>query len=438
MHGIGRCTAPIVALAAALGAGPVLAQHAQHATSADSAAHAMFTTALGGGWRLAGMAQAFPVLTVGAPGLDGSALRRTEAYLTQPAIMANLIGPGDTFVLHATLNLEALTQEDGELTFGAWGEGFLDSRHPHTLLHEMMLSVNAWDTGVGALALSAGKGFAPYGTPDPMSRPGLKYPTNHHLSQILERWTLNGAWVRGGWSVEAGVFAGGEPEGPYDPGSLDGFGASWSARISRHWGGGVAPFAAWEAAASRGSVEEEHHGETERTALWNVYLRHSRPIATGDVYVLAEASLGEPEHGDAYFSALVEARLAARRHQPYARIEVATRPEYVREALPGDPGFFRYDHDAEAIGATRWLIATLGWGRELTGDPLSVRPFVEVQYHAVREERGGIDPRALYGSDAFWSLSLGARIFLGGDPMRMGSYGVLDSMTAMNRRMSTM
>jgi len=72
-----------------------------------------------------------------------------------------------------------------------------------------------WDVGGGALSLSAGKGFAPYGTCDPMARPGLKYPTNHHLSQVLERWTANASWLRGGWSLEAGLFGGQEPEGVY-------------------------------------------------------------------------------------------------------------------------------------------------------------------------------------------------------------------------------
>ena len=49
----------------------------------------------------------------------------------------------------------------------------------------------------------------PSSTDDPMARPAVKYPTNHHLSQILERWTVNGAYVTRAWSVEAGVFGGG-------------------------------------------------------------------------------------------------------------------------------------------------------------------------------------------------------------------------------------
>lgn len=40
--------------------------------------------------------------------------------------------------LLATLNLEGLTIPEGELTPGAWGEGFIDRRHPHTSAHELM------------------------------------------------------------------------------------------------------------------------------------------------------------------------------------------------------------------------------------------------------------------------------------------------------------
>jgi hypothetical protein len=35
---------------------------------------------------------------------------------------------------------------------------------------------------------------------------------------------------------------------------------------------------------------------------------------------------------------------------------------------------------------------------------------------------------ASFGDDRFWSLSAGFKLFLGGDAMRMGSYGVLDPM----------
>jgi hypothetical protein len=54
----------------------------------------------------------------------------------------------------------------------------------------------------------------------------------------------------------------------------------------------------------------------------------------------------------------------------------------------------------------------------------------------VREGRGSVDPRLLFGSGGFWSVTVGARIYLWGDVMRMGAYGVLDPMTAMNREVT--
>jgi hypothetical protein len=92
------------------------------------------------------------------------------------------------------------------------------------------------------------------------------------------------------------------------------------------------------------------------------------------------------------------------------------------------PGFFRYDHDAPAIGATRWLIGTAAYAISLTELPFSVRPFIEVQRFQVSEDSGDINPTELFGADSFWSLSRGGRIFIGGGGMRMGSYGILDPM----------
>ncbi|MGH7449403.1 MAG: hypothetical protein ACRELT_17650, partial [Longimicrobiales bacterium] len=175
-----------------------VAAHAGHdAAPADMGAeqqmpgmlHRMWMRQLGAGWTLMGMAQAHPIVSTSLNAGDDTSLDATELYLTQPAVMFNVESPGSRFVLRTTLNFEGLTQSDGELTFGGWGEGFLDRRHPHTLLHELMLSMNLWDLAGGALSISTGKGFASYGTDDPMSRPAVKYPTNHHLSQILERWT---------------------------------------------------------------------------------------------------------------------------------------------------------------------------------------------------------------------------------------------------------
>jgi hypothetical protein len=405
--------------------------------SDQGAGHEMWMRGLGAGWTLMGMAQGYPVVTANRPFASATPLRQSELYLTQPAVMFNVESPGSRVVLRTTLNFEAWTQRRGELTFGGWGEGYIDSRHPHTLLHEAMLSYNVWDTGAGSFSLSAGKGFAPYGTDDPMARPVAKYPTNHHLSQILERWTLNGVWLLpSGLSLEAGLFGGEEPRDPYDFRNIESFGDSWSVRATQRFGGGAGPFSAWEVSASYGRVAETH-GDHDRqvTHLVNAAVRHHARYRWGGLYALAEASRSEirgPEQG--YYAILGETRLdlgAGERHRPYYRIEYATRPEYHREGVAGEAGFFRYDHDHGHIdGATRWLINSIGYGYDLSSQPLSIRPFVEVQHSRVWRERGAVDPRQLFGTDRLWSLTAGFRVFVGGDPMRMGSYGVLDPMSA--------
>ena len=417
--------------------------------------HGMFRRALGD-WQLAGMAQVFPVVTAGALNdSENGPLRRTEWYLTQPALMANIQSPSSRLVLRTTLNFEGLTLGGGELTLGGWGEGFIDKRHPHTLLHEFMLSLNLWEARGAEVSLSAGKGFAPYGTDDPMARPGLKYPSNHHLSQVLERWTMNGIVRRGPWSLEAGVFGGAEPDGPYDMSNIGSFADSWSGRLTRRWGSAVGAGAEWEASASYASITEPPHeegfGETHQeegiaepdrpqegsTGMMNAALRHSGPVGPGRLYALAEASQSDPGTDSGYFSLLGEMRYETSRHEPYLRLEYATRPEYARSGSPGTDAFFRYDHEADPIGATRWLIATAAYAVRATADPVSFRPFVEAQYNRVRVERGDVPRDEFPGPGSYWVLSLGARFFLGGGPMRMGSYGILDPMTNMGRRMVT-
>ena len=271
---------------------PASAEDAGRAGTRASAGngHDMPMARLGRGWTATGMAQAFPIATAGEPFDGDSPLSDTETYLTQPALMVNVASPGQRLVLRTTLNFEAETQRDGEYTFGGWGEGYLDKRHPHTFLHEAMLSLNLWDAPGGAFSLSAGKGFAPYGTDDPMSRPVVKYPTNHHLSQVLERWTLNAVYLhRSGLSVEAGLFGGREPESPSDLDNVRSFGDSWSARVTQRFGGGFGPAAPWELSASYARVEEEHHDAKEVTHLANAALRHERDYGFGRLYALAGA-----------------------------------------------------------------------------------------------------------------------------------------------------
>ena len=381
------------------------AQHEGHGVT-----HPMPMLEVGGGWMLVGMAQAFPTFT----SVDG----HSEWYLTQPAVMANLESRGSRVVLRTTLNFEGITQPDGELNYGAWGEGFIDKRHPHTLLHELMLSGNFF-RGENSFSISLGKGFAPYGTDDPMSRPLVKYPTNHHLSQALERWTVNGIAQIGQWSLEAGVFGGAEPTGPYDFSNIDSFADSWSARLTRRFGAEQMGAWPWELSVSHAYIEETHHGVVASTRLYNAAARHEDMHGRIRMYGLLEASRSDPEHGPSLYSLLGEGSLELGRHKPYARVEYATRPEYERESR------FRYHHDDEPSGRTRWLIVSAGYGFQALMGTASVRPYVEGQFHDVSD------------TGRFWSISLGSRIFLGGEAMRMGTYGVLDAMTRMHKPMMT-
>jgi hypothetical protein len=249
------------------------------------------------------------------------------------------------------------------------------------------------------------------------------------LSQILERWTLNAAWLRGTWSIEAGVFGGQEPDGVYDLSNIESFGDSWSARIAKRWGSTAPTTPQWETSASFASVTEFAHTVEETTRLANASVARTAPLGSGQLYALLEASRSFlAAHAD-FFSLLAEARWSGGGHQPYARVEYASRPEYAREGAAGGDEFFHYEHDTDPTGTTRWLIATAAYAYELTPSPWSVRPFVEVQHHQIRGDAGTVTAMGLFGGTRFWALSFGARVFLGGEPMRMGSYGILDSMT---------
>jgi hypothetical protein len=179
-------------------------------------------------------AQAVGVVTRASPALAGRTL--TEGYVTQPVVMGELVPRGGPLRLTGTLDFEGLTLRRGELNGGIYGEGYVDRRHPHTLVHEAVAALEAGVLGARA-SIAAGKGFAPFGTDDPMMRPFVKYPVNHHLAQILERYVLIAAVRAGPALLEASTFNGDEPMGPYEWPSARRFGDSWSVR------GTLAPFA---------------------------------------------------------------------------------------------------------------------------------------------------------------------------------------------------
>src|SRR5689334_21765854 len=100
------------------------------------------------------------------------------------------------------LNLEGLTLSRGELDTGAWGEGYVDRRHPHAYLHELVVGVESAPSAVAG-SIYAGRGFVPFGSDDPMTRPFASYPVDHHLAQIIERLMVVAAARAGPIAIEA-------------------------------------------------------------------------------------------------------------------------------------------------------------------------------------------------------------------------------------------
>lgn len=363
-------------------------------------------------------AHAVGLATHATPAIEGRDL--TEAYLTQPAIMADAVfGPVE---LTAMLNFEGLTLDRGELNAGVWGEGYVDRRHPHTYLHEAVLTYQA-AVFRGRASLSAGRGFASFGTDDPMVRPFVKYPSNHHLAQILERLLVTGAVQQGPVTLEASLFAGAEPVSPRDNGSLDKFGDSWSARLT------VRPRAWLELQTSYASVHspENEFGVGLDHEQWNFSARVERAVGAFDTYLLLEA--GELSESDEefrlfYFNTVLGEAAASRGDwQLAARFEISERPEEEREL-----DIFRSVRPSAhftILGITRWTIGTLQISRQERIGPFSVRPFAEVSHQRAKplEEPAILDPDNLYGSSKLWSFSVGIRSTIGQWHQRMGRYG---------------
>ena len=121
---------------------------------------------------------------------------------------------------------------------------------------------------------------------------------------------MNGVWWSGG--SEAGVYAGTEPDGPYDTWNTSEFGRSWALRLTERVGGTVMGISPWEFSASIARVREAHEGADEaaaNTTLFDAAVRHEATHGVGHLYALAEASVSAPEDDDGYFSVLGEASL---------------------------------------------------------------------------------------------------------------------------------
>jgi hypothetical protein len=375
----------------------------------------------GGGATLHVMVQALPIVTRVDRTPGGGA--RTEPALTQTVLMARAAWWRGRALLAATFDAEGLTMSDGELSLGAFGEGFADRRHPHTYLHELMLSGLA-HAGPVALSLSGGRGFAPFGTDDPMVRPFAKYPINHHLAQILERGIVVGAARLGPAILEAGTFTGEEPQHPSSLPLARRFGDSWSLR------GTIMPVAGAELQTSyaRLSSPEVPNGfgldQRKRSVSARIASMNGR-------YALVEwARTVEHDHtrredAFSYESALAEAALPIGRFGVALRLEQTDRPEEERLADPFRTA--RPATDLHIAGITRWRTASVAVSAPaVTWGTVAGVPFLELSRLAAtaRDARTLFDPEIVYGRTRFWMLTGGVRIRAGAAHDRMGRYGV--------------
>ncbi|HEU4525020.1 MAG TPA: hypothetical protein VFR62_08355 [Gemmatimonadales bacterium] len=345
----------------------------------------------------------------------------TELRLVQPALMGRVTGPARLSLL-ATLDFEGATISEGELTAGDWGEGFIDRRHPHTYVHELLLTgddVLGRLDGLTRISLTVGKGFAPFGTDDPMSRPVLRYPVNHHLAQVLERAVVIGAANYGPVTLEGGLFNGDEPEQPDQWPMLERVGDSWSARVTGR------PLRGLELQASRAHLHspENREGAGPDQEKWSASGRWEGPLAGHPVYGLVEwAHTSEADGFFEFSSFLAEGAWTGGRHRLHYRFE---RTERAEEERVSRFRTVRPHHENSTLGTTRWTIHTAGWSAVvLDRSKFAVAPLVEISYGRVAEVGGGLfDVLQTYGQDDFWSWTLGLRLEYGGGPHRMGRYG---------------
>jgi len=368
--------------------------------------------------------QAIAEVTRADPVPGGGAL--TEGRLVQPMVMVHGWVLGGRLSLTGALNLEGQTMPDGELLPGGWGEGFNDRRHPHTYLHELMLQgtdlLGRLD-GSARVSVAVGKGFVPFGSDDPMSRPVYRYPVNHHLAQILERAIMQAGVRAGPVVLEGALFNGDEPERPGQSPLLSRFGDSWSGRLT------VLPAVGVELSGSRAKVHSPEHrpGAGTDAWKWHVSARIDRPMAGGRGYGLVEWARTEEAEGFFVFrSLLAEVRYRRGPHGPYYRFERTERPEDMRTL-----DLFRSVRphlENSILGTTRFALHTLGYGAEarLFDGSLTVQPFLEATIGtATSVDQGVLTPDILYGGRRLRSLSVGLRASWRLTGHRMGRYGGL-------------
>ncbi|MEO6443660.1 MAG: hypothetical protein ABIZ91_09315 [Gemmatimonadaceae bacterium] len=401
-----RVAAVVLLLAAPSALAAQLEEHRAHA--ADSAR------------RLTLGAMGVGVVTRATPAALGHSV--TEGYLTQPMMFAGASTPRDGLQALVSVNLEGLTLARGEIGLGGYGEGYMDRRHPHTYLHELMVGATR-GLSLVRVSIFAGKGFVPFGTDDPMTRPFVKYPVNHHLAQILEREVVTGALALGPVALEGARFNGDEPESPSDWPNRDRALDSWAARLTYRPARGVelsgsaARVLSPEFAAG-GGLDQDKRSVAARIE------RHSGTLR----YALVEwARTGETRGTRTVFrfsSLLAEGQAALGRSRVALRLERTERPEEDRSVNPYRS--VRPLLDFSILGKTRWEIVTA----RVDAPPARWRRaaatiFVEGAWLRPRAvlRPTAVDPEIFYGASRLWMLSTGVRIHAGDMRARFGRYG---------------
>ncbi len=365
-------------------------------------------------------AQATPMFTHADPTPGDSS--RSQLRIVAPLLFGTARLFGDRVQVHVMLNGEGWTMRGGQLATGDWGEGFNDKRHPHTWAHELVVTTADLVRLPGGVrwSLTAGKGFAPFGTDDPMSRPALVFPVNHHWSQVLERAVLIGGARMGALTLEGGLFNGDEPERYTQWPRWSRFGDSWSARAFARPRDGL------ELQASFANIRSPEHrgGAGLRHQKVSVSARFQRRVTLGELYALGEWAYNSEGGFFKYYSGLAEVQLNRGAHRAYLRIERTDRPEETR--ISNDPFHSVRPHfENSNIGITRWTAVTAGYGMALGPSALPVRieGIGEAEYLHVTSITGLFDPKTYWGRNDLWMISVALRVAAGARAHRMGRYG---------------
>ena len=349
-------------------------------------------------------------------------------------VMATFSALANRVSLRGMLDLEGLTLERGELDAGIYGEGYVDRRHPHTYLHELVASA-AGAFATTRFSLAVGKGFVPFGTDDPMVRPFEKYPVNHHISQVVERLLAAVAVSRGPILIEAARFNGDEPESPSDLPNRNRLWDSWSARTT------LMPVPAFEIQGSLARVKSPELApggglDQRKSSVSARYDDGSLDENQLHRYVLAEwARSSEYDRQTRAFSfttMLGEGEVSRGRVAIAGRVERTERPEEERLADPFRT--LRPSTDFSILGRTRWDVVTgRVSARAWQSRSFVLAPFVEIaRQHATPITAGAVfDPKAFYGSNTMWSTTIGLKLTAGMLHRHTGDYGAAARRMAM-------